>query len=194
MPTKVIILEGPRGAGKSSVAQALRHSIEGSTLINLTGFKMRGPEGYNKISYYYRAWMELLSNMNGDYTLIFDRTFFSEMVYSTLYKDYDFKSRYFELCEELMTTIGEIGDLYLFYLTVDDDEVLGQRLIRDKVKLFDQVPEDVVESQRQRREYDYIMKNFMLTYWDRKELHFTRLDTSHQTVESIRNSIMRTIQ
>lgn len=199
MPLKVICVEGARGEGKSSVAQALRHSIFGSTLINLTGFTDTGEEGFSKISNYYRAIvMDLLANLKGDYTIIFDRMFFSEMVYSRLYKDYDFTERYHELCKQLAGVMRMTGgDFYLYYFNTSDREELarrnGLRKEAGKALLFDSVDESTLQWIRQQQEYKSVMADFNIHYGDRMGIHYEEIDTSGRSIVDIRDMILSSV-
>lgn len=188
---KVIIIEGARGGGKSTVARLLRNSIEGSTLINLTGFKESGPKGLEKIEAYYDGvclYLEALAASHQDFTVIFDRTFFSEMVYAPLYKDYDFTSTYNRLCRHLLRIAGSL-EVYLF--TVGDNDVLGNRLMRDKVELFGSIEESVHQSLIQQSGYQKLFVKFEQDYKDNLHMEFLEIDTAGLTPELICKIIMR---
>lgn len=187
MLVKAIIVEGPRGSGKSSVTRLLRDQIEGSTLINLTGFKANGQDGLHKITQYYEAVMSMLDNLRGDYTIIFDRHFFSEAVYSQLYKSYEFKTQYDYWMRRLVDAVDE---LEVFYLTISDVNELNNRLNRNKVKLFDSVPENVQETLKQQHVYDSVMSRFKTLYGDRSDVTYLKIDTTGITVEEIKDMIL----
>nr|MDH3154359.1 hypothetical protein [Bacillus licheniformis] len=98
----LIILEGARGTGKSSVAYKLRRRLKHSTLINPTGFHEDGDKGLAKISNYYEGIFDLLYKWKArvsDNTTILDRFFPTEMVFSSLYKEYDFHQKFKSLCK-----------------------------------------------------------------------------------------------
>jgi deoxyguanosine kinase len=184
---KAIIIEGPRGTGKSTVTRLLRNQIEGSTLINLTGFKANGSEGLNKVLRYYGNIMPILENLTGDYIFIFDRHFFSEMVYSPVYKSYDFSEPYAHLMQRLVNAVDE---LEVYYFTISDDQELNRRLNRDKVKLFDSVPENVEETRKQQVGYDRVMGTFERLYGDRENVTYAKIDTTGRTPEEIVDMII----
>lgn len=173
MGLNIIIFEGTRGVGKSTVARAIRHSIEGSTLMNLTGFKDDGDIGLARIGNYYDTIFQMLdtfqyanasTQLQGDMTLIFDRTFFSEMVYSKLYKKYDFSQAY----EYYLRKIFDVSTrMFIFHMTADDASLVS-RLERDKTKLFGEVEESVKESRKQADEYDRL---FAAVRADMHKLH-----------------------
>jgi deoxyguanosine kinase len=133
---KLIVLEGARGGGKSSVAKILRDTLPSSTLINFTGFKEDGDAGMTKVYCYYRSWcsmLERLADEQHEYVFICDRLFFSEMIYSKLYKSYDF-SHYFKSLLALIATNPNI-ETNVFFLRLDEDDV-KERLNRDKKDHF----------------------------------------------------------
>lgn len=186
----VKIVEGTRGVGKTTVARLLRNRIEGSTLINLTGFKADGEEGFRKIRRYYLAlsgYLYALKKTGEDYTIIFDRTFFSEMVYSPLYKSYDFEEFYVHLCNELIDTVDK---LEIYFLTLYDREELARRLVRDKVGLFDSVEESVDQSLSQQRGYKDLFDNFLESN-DNSLFTFKTFDTSLYTPDELKDIIIR---
>lgn len=186
----VKIIEGPRGVGKTTVARLLRNRIEGSTLINLTGFKADGEEGFKKIKRYYIAlqgYLDALKKSGEDYTIIFDRTFFSEMVYSPLYKSYDFKEFYDHLCREL---IENVDKLEIYFLTLYDREEMARRLVRDKVGLFDSVEESVDQSLSQQRGYKDLFDNFLESH-DNSQFIFRTFNTADYTPDELKDIIIR---
>lgn len=187
---KVIILEGPRGTGKSTVARLLRNAIEGSTLINLTGFKEDEDKGLSKIRRYYLALNEYLTSLKNtgeDFTIIFDRTFFSEMVYAPLYKSYDFSEMYKCLCELLLDSADSVE---IFFLTVYDREEFAHRLTRDKVELFGSVEESVDQSLAQQRGYQQVFDNFTDEWGHSSNMKLYKIDTSFLTPEDVKNEIL----
>jgi thymidylate kinase len=186
---KAIIVEGPRGAGKSAVTRILRNRIEGSTLINLTGFKADHTYGFDKIYQYYdRSILPILENLDGDYTFIFDRHFFSEMVCSELYKSYDFGMAYVELMRRLVDSVDE---LEVYYLRITDPDELNRRLnSREKVKLFDSVPENVGQSLQQQKEYDKWMDIFDFNFGNLDHVSYVTIDTSNMAPEEIADIIL----
>jgi hypothetical protein len=145
---KVIILEGHRMTGKSTIARFLRNKVNYSTLCNLTGFPDKGIDGLAKIVKYYMNWINFLSNIDDDITIIFDRHMFSEMVYSRLYKDYSF-APFFDV---LLKQLSEVADVDLIFFELNDEEELKRRSGRDKVE-WNNVKEDLYELGRQRDGY-----------------------------------------
>lgn len=189
---KVHILEGPRGTGKSTVARLLRDTIDGATLINPTGFGTDGEEGLHKISEYYQAldaYLHDLASADHEFTVIFDRTFFSEWVYSRIYKSYDFSPMYNYLLTSLLACAESV---HLFFLTIEDDVELANRLSRDKVKLFDHVEESVIQSTKQQEYYKKLFSGIESNFVDKKGGYMV-IDTSKLTPAEVKERIMEAI-
>lgn len=186
----VIVFEGARGAGKSTVARSIRDSIAWSTLINPTGFQEDGEEGLLKIERYYKAWESFLEKMSDvkNQTVIFDRFFFSEMVYSPLYKNYDFYEMYNKMCKAL---IRHADTVQIYFLTVEDKTVLYERLKRDKVELFGYVEESVEQTLLQQALYKKLFDRFMDQYVSEPNLDLFRIDTSILTPDEIKQMILK---
>lgn len=159
---KIVILEGARGTGKSSIAQAWRRLVPETTLINPTGFhETSSPkDDLNQIISYYKGLMDMvfsftLNNVKG--TIIFDRFFFTEKVFCDMYKKYDFTDYY----RRLLITIEGLSDkidIKIVHVTAPT-YVLAERLQgRNKVQ-FDKVSEDVHESLAQIDKYREVFKD-----------------------------------
>lgn len=189
---KLIILEGPRGSGKSTVARELRNSIEGSTLINPTGFKDDGGQGLRKIISYYEAMEQYLKNLSSSietFCVIFDRTFFSEVVYSRIYKQYDFSPAFEWFFNSMLAYTDE---LYLFHMKLSNEEELRERLNRDKVQLFDKVEESVVQSTIQQQHYDQLFDGIQNRFIDSTR-SFNVIETSGLSAEDVKKTILEVV-
>lgn len=188
---KTIVLEGARGTGKSTVSRLLRNHIFGSTLINPTGFSDDGEEGLKKIQDYYKSLMVYLKSLHESdhtFTVIFDRIFFSEMVYSQYYKSYNFMDMYDELCKQLLEYSDE---LYIYFFVIRDRQELQKRLMRDKVELFENIEESVDQSLIQQEGYERLFDHFLDTWWHQNHLKVYRIETSHYTPEELKNEIIK---
>ena len=128
--SKIIIIEGAQGAGKTTITDFLRYSIKYTNLYRLTGTADSSKEGKRKATIMYKnllAYMKTLENLNVN--LLFDRTFFSEEVYGRLgYKDYSFTDVYEELLEELNSLDFEI---YYITLYLKDEALFAKRIKRE---------------------------------------------------------------
>lgn len=129
MKDAIIIVEGPQGAGKTTFTNYLREKIAPSDLYRLTGIKDKTETGFPKIKRKYLKLLEYVENCE-DVNLIFDRTFFSEEVYSRLgFKTYSFH----ELYEELLKKLNSLNfDIYFVVLYLKNTNEYEKRIQRDK--------------------------------------------------------------
>jgi deoxyguanosine kinase len=182
---KLIILEGARTTGKSTVAQILRQTLPSSTLINMTGYKDDGFYGKMKILEYYNAFVQYISMLSKEHTIILDRMFISEMVYSNLYKSYDF-SYDFDILLNRLFNDGHI--IKLFFFQVNEDSI-EERLKRDKFDDFSKIGDSVEQIVRQQNEYKSIIK-YTKYLFENDDNQFTSLNiynvnTSHMSIEEV---------
>jgi thymidylate kinase len=186
---RLIILEGGRGTGKSTIARAIREKVSEITLINPTGFHDDGAEGHEKIAEYYWNWYEFLKTMKyHDSTFVFDRFFFSERVFSELYKDYDFSNDYRHLVFNLKRMAMQVD---VIFFTIEDEEELKGRLLRDKVP-FGKAEESVAETIKQQNLYKTIMQDFTIKHtYDNVKFH--HVDTTRKTLSEIEKEIIEIV-
>jgi deoxyguanosine kinase len=164
---KVLIIEGHRLTGKSTICRYLRNNVNYSTLINPTGFPDRGEKGLHKISLYYQRWVNFLSEFKDeDILFIFDRFMFSEVVYSRLYKDYDFYKTFRLLFEYLVQNV----DMSLVFLEMTDEEELMNRAKREKTSFAD-VKDNLVELYKQREGYSRLYDEIRDMQYDKLKLY-----------------------
>lgn len=124
---KCIIVEGPQGVGKSSITNYLRDNLEVSNLYRLTGSKDKTITGKEKSKAMYDALLRYMESLEqSEVNLIFDRTFFTDYVYSKLgYKEYDYEDIYLSLLERLNDLNYEIYyiSLYLNHLDLYEERL-----------------------------------------------------------------------
>ena len=126
---KMIIVEGPQGAGKTTLANYLRDNIPGSNLYRLSGQKDKSLNGLEYSRKMYDALFEYLAKMQKvPMDMIFDRTFTTEEVYARLgYKDYSFTEDY----EAYLKMLERLEyDIYYFSLYLRDINLYAKRLDR----------------------------------------------------------------
>lgn len=151
MKDVIIIVEGPQGVGKTTFTNYLREHISATDLYRLTGIKDRTEAGQPKVKLKYEKLIEYMENCV-DVNMIFDRTFFSNEVYSRLgYQQYSFKQSYDELLSKLdnMKNIDNY-DVFLVILYLKNEELYGERIKRDK---HEYQKFEVESSIKQQREY-----------------------------------------
>ena len=125
----IIIIEGPQGSGKSTMANFLRDNLASSNLYRLTGIKDKSKSGYEKNKTMYLGLINYMESLEEtELNLIFDRTFFTEQVYATLgYKDYKFDDVY----ERLVRKLSELDfNIYFVVLYLKDTNIYETRLKR----------------------------------------------------------------
>lgn len=125
----IIIIEGPQGSGKSTMANFLRDNLSSSNLYRLTGIKDKTITGYNKNKSMYLGLINYMESLEDtELNLIFDRTFFTEEVYSILgYKEYKFDEAY----DRLVKKLSQLDfNIYLVILYCKDTSLYEKRLRR----------------------------------------------------------------
>ncbi len=125
----IIIIEGPQGVGKSTMANFLRDNLSTSNLYRLTGIKDKTKTGYQKSKNMYLNLLNYMESLEEtELNLIFDRTFFSEEVYTKLgLKDYSFDDIY----ERLVKKLSDLDfNIYFVVLYLKDTSLYEKRLKR----------------------------------------------------------------
>lgn len=128
--SRMVIVEGPQGTGKTTLSNYLRDNMAGSNLYRLSGQKDKSIKGLNYSITMYDALLDYLNTMqNIPMDMIFDRTFMTEEVYARLgYKEYSFTEKYKNLVEKLNLLKY---DIYYFSLYLNNVELFRERLARD---------------------------------------------------------------
>ena len=123
--SKLIVVEGAQGAGKTTVTDYLRYSLSYTNLYRLSGTADSTKEGKMKAKEMYENLLDYIKKMeNKSINLVFDRTFFSEENYCRMgKKDYVFTDVYEKLLDEFSKL-----DFEIYYVTVylkDTNQYLG---------------------------------------------------------------------
>lgn len=128
--SKIIVVEGAQGAGKTAITDYLRYSIKHTNLYRLSGISDSSKSGYEKSKSMYIDLLEYIKKMeNLNINLLFDRTFFSEENYCRLgFKEYSFSDAYDELLEQFSKLDF---DIYYITLYLKDESLFEARLKRD---------------------------------------------------------------
>lgn len=131
--SKLIIVEGPQGAGKTTVTDYIRDVLPHTNLYRLNGISDSSITGFEKSKKMYFNLLDYMKNMEGlDINLLFDRTFFSEENYCRLgKKSYSFTNAYNELVQNL-----DKLDFEIIYITLylKNTSLFDKRLKRDEKK------------------------------------------------------------
>ena len=128
--SKIIIVEGAQGAGKTTITDYLRYAVKHTNLYRLSGVSdatITGLEKSSKMYYDLLEYMKKLENL--DINLLFDRTFFTEENYCRLgKKEYSFT----EVYNDLMEKFGKLDfDIYYLTLYLEDESLFEERLKRE---------------------------------------------------------------
>ena len=129
----IIIVEGPQGVGKTTFTNYIRENMAATDLYRLSGIKDREQTGLAKIKLKYEKLIEYMENCS-DINMVFDRTFFTNEVYSRLgYQKYSFSSTYETLLSQLdsMKNLDRY-DIYLVITYLQDENLYKERIKRDK--------------------------------------------------------------
>lgn len=132
--SKIIVIEGAQGAGKTTITDYLRNSVKHTNLYRLSGISDSTKAGLQKSKKMYEDLNEYIKKMeNLNINLLFDRTFFSEENYCRLgFKEYSFTEVYNKLLDDFSKMDFEI---YYITLYLKDENLFEERLKRDgKVK------------------------------------------------------------
>lgn len=133
--SKIIIVEGPQGVGKTTITDFIRNSISYTNLYRLCGTHDVTKTGREKSIKMYDALMNYIEAMqNTNVNLLFDRTFFTEEIYCRLgKKEYKFTDVYDRLLEKLSKLDF---DIYYITLYLENEDEYSKRLDRpDKAKM-----------------------------------------------------------
>lgn len=150
--SKLIVIEGPQGAGKTTCAEYIRERLPYTNLYRLYGTNDNSPSGLSKSNKMYRALLSYIKQLEGQgINLLFDRTFFTEFVYCNLgYKEYQFKDSLLKL---LLKFVELDFDIYYITLYLSDTNAFKERLDRENKAKVKYAKFDVSNSIDQQNEY-----------------------------------------
>ena len=128
--SKLIVVEGAQGAGKTTITDFLRYSIPYTNLYRLSGTSDSTPKGLEKATIMYENLLDYMKTLeNQSINLVFDRTFFTEENYCRQgYKEYSFTDEYNKLLDRFSKLDFEI---YYITLYLEDESLFMERLKRD---------------------------------------------------------------
>lgn len=150
--SKLIVVEGAQGAGKTTVTDFIRHSLSYTNLYRLCGTSDITKEGKKKSEEMYIDLLEYTKKLeNKSINLLFDRTFFTEENYCRLgKKDYTFTDVY----EKLLEDFSKLDfDIYYITLYLKDTKKYSSRLDRKDKAKFKNSEFNVENSINQQRVY-----------------------------------------
>lgn len=150
--SKLIVVEGAQGAGKTTVTDFIRYALSYTNLYRLCGTSDTTKEGKKKAEDMYIDLLEYIKKMeNKSINLLFDRTFFTEENYCRLgKKDYTFTDVY----EKLLEDFSKLDfDIYYITLYLKDTKKYSNRLDRKDKAKFKNSEFNVENSINQQRVY-----------------------------------------
>ena len=171
--SKLIIVEGPQGSGKTTVTDFIRHRIPYTNLYRLNGTADSSPAGKEKAKEMYTDLIDYIEKLqNKSINLLFDRTFFSEEVYCRLgFKEYSFTDVY----NELLKRISEMDfEIYFITLYLSDEEEFEKRLNREGKGILKYAKFSKESSVNQQNAYLEVPKEIKENY---SKINVVELDT-----------------
>ena len=128
--SKLIVVEGPQGAGKTTVTDFIRHKIPYTNLYRLSGSSDSSPSGKPKSVAMYNDLLDYIQKLeNKSINLVFDRTFFTEVVYCRLgFKEFTYDEEFSAFLERFANFDF---DIYYINLYLSDEDEFEKRLARD---------------------------------------------------------------
>ena len=172
--SKIIIVEGPQGVGKTTITDYIRHAIPYTNLYRLSGTEDISIEGKEKARVMYEDLLEYIEKLqNKSINLLFDRTFFTEEIYCRLgFKEYSFSDVYAKLIDKLASLDFDIYYITLYLSDVDEFTKRLNREGKTKVK-FTEFNKN--SSNNQQNEYLKLAKEIENKY---KNIHVVNIDNS----------------
>lgn len=150
--SKLIVLEGAQGAGKTTYTDYIRYSLSYTNLYRLSGTSDSSMAGLQKSKNMYETLLDYMKKLeNSSINLVFDRIFFTEEVYCRLgKKEYSFTEVYNNLLERFSKLDF---DIYYITLYLEDEQVFNERLNRSGKAVFEASKFGTENSISQQREY-----------------------------------------
>ena len=161
--SKLIVVEGAQGAGKTTITDYLRYSLSYTNLYRLSGTADSSKTGLEKSKTMYESLLDYVKTLeNLNINLVFDRTFFTEENYCRLgKKEYSFTEVYNELLEKFSKLDF---DIYYITLYLENEELYKERLERSGKAVFETSKFGVENSINQQRVYLEIAEEIKQKY------------------------------
>lgn len=186
--SKLIVIEGAQGAGKTTYTDFIRYSLSYTNLYRLCGTSDSTKTGLPKAIKMYETLLDYLKNLeNTSINLVFDRTFFTEEIYCRLgKKEYSFTEEY----EKLLDRFSKL-DFEIYYITLylEDESIFEKRLNREGKAEFKNSKFGIENSIKQQREYLKMAEEIKEKYPNIKVINIK----TDKDIEEVRNEIREKI-
>lgn len=186
--SKLIVIEGAQGAGKTTITDFIRYSLSCTNLYRLSGTRDSSPTGLKKSISMYEILLDYIKKLeNTSVNLLFDRTFFTEEVYCRLgKKQYSFTEEYNKLLERFSKLDF---DIYYVTLYLDDESKYAERLERSGKAVYESSKFGVENSITQQKEYLKMSKEIEKKYPKIKVININ----TNRDFEIVKNEIREKI-
>lgn len=186
--SKLIVIEGAQGAGKTTITDYIRYSLSCTNLYRLSGTRDSSPTGLEKSISMYEILLDYIKKLeNTSVNLLFDRTFFTEEVYCRLgKKQYSFTEEYNKLLERFSKLDF---DIYYVTLYLDDESKYVERLERSGKAVYESSKFGVENSITQQKEYLKMSKEIEKKYPKIKVININ----TNRDFEIVKNEIREKI-
>ena len=177
--SKIIIVEGPQGVGKTTITDYIRHAIPYTNLYRLSGTADISPEGKEKAKVMYEDLLEYIEKLqNKSINLLFDRTFFTEEIFCRLgFKEYSFT----DVFDKLIDKLAKMDfDIYYITLYLSNPEEFTNRLNRKGKTKVKYTEFNKNSSSNQQNEYLKLAEEIKEKY---KNINVVNIDNSRDLEE-----------
>lgn len=177
--SKIIIVEGPQGVGKTTITDYIRHAIPYTNLYRLSGTADISPEGKEKARIMYEDLLEYVEKLqNKSINLLFDRTFFTEEIFCRLgFKEYSFT----DVFDKLIDKLAKMDfDIYYITLYLSNPEEFTNRLNRKGKTKVKYTEFNKNSSSNQQNEYLKLAEEIKEKY---KNINVVNIDNSRDLDE-----------
>ena len=186
--SKIIVVEGSQGAGKTTITDYIRYSLSYTNLYRLSGTSDSSETGLAKSKSMYESLLNYVKTLeNLSINLVFDRTFFTEENYCRLGKKaYSFTEVYNELLEKFSKLDF---DIYYITLYLENEELYKERLERSGKAVFEASKFGVENSINQQRVYLEIAEEIKQKYPNIKVINIKSDKPLDKVKQEIREKI-----
>lgn len=186
--SKLIVVEGAQGAGKTTITDYLRYTLSYTNLYRLSGTADSTKTGLKKAKEMYETLLEYIKKLeNLSINLVFDRTFFTEENYCRLgKKEYVFTDVYNELLEKFSKLDF---DIYYITLYLERDKMYKERLERDGKATFEASKFGVENSINQQKVYLEMAEEIKQKYPNIKVININTDNDLDEVKKEIRQKI-----